>query len=128
MPNRGKTTAHLTYDSHLRHLRGQENLSVYSQVATIASGHSMANHFCKTCGTLMYRVSSGLPDHSILRVGTIDDYALQETKMKPWREQFVKDRVEWFTGGVGVKQQLGNPFKDGPEGPWTDDGRKIIKE
>ena len=60
-PNRGKITAQLTYHSHLRHLRGQENLSVYSQVATIASGHSMANHFCKTCGTLMYRVGGGFP-------------------------------------------------------------------
>ena len=72
-PNRGKITAQLTYHSHLRHLRGQENLSVYSQVATIASGHSMANHFCKTCGTLMYRVGGGFPGCSILRLGTVDE-------------------------------------------------------
>lgn len=100
-PNRGKTTAQLTYHSHLRHLRGQENLSVYSQVATIASGHSMANHFCKTCGTLMYRVGGGFPGCSILRLGTVDDFNLVETKLKPQSELFIKDRVGWFNGVQG---------------------------
>merc|ERR1712137_443455 len=88
-------------DSHLRHLRGQENLSVYSQVATIASGHSMANHFCKTCGTLMYRVGGGFPGCSILRLGTVDDFNLVETKLKPQSELFIKDRVGWFSGVQG---------------------------
>ena len=100
-PNRGKITAQLTYHSHLRHLRGQENLSVYSQVATIASGHSMANHFCKTCGTLMYRVCGGFPGCSILRLGTVDDFNLVETKLKPQSELFIKDRVGWFSGVQG---------------------------
>ncbi|CAN9351580.1 unnamed protein product [Alternaria alternata] len=86
---------------HLRHLRGQENLSVYSQVATIASGHSMANHFCKTCGTLMYRVGGGFPGCSILRLGTVDDFNLVETKLKPQSELFIKDRVGWFSGVQG---------------------------
>lgn len=88
-------------DSHLRHLRGRENLSVYSQVTTVASGHSMANHFCKTCGTLMYRVGGAFPGCSILRLGTVDDFNLVETKLKPTREQFVKDRVSWFSGVQG---------------------------
>ncbi|EIM85860.1 uncharacterized protein STEHIDRAFT_121864 [Stereum hirsutum FP-91666 SS1] len=46
-------------DTHLKHLRGRENLKTFSQSLTIASGNSMTNHFCSTCGTLMYRVSSG---------------------------------------------------------------------
>ena len=75
----------------------------------------------------MYRVTSGLPGQSILRIGTIDDYSLHETKLKPRREQFVEDRVEWFSGGgAGVKQQWGNPFKDGNNGPWIESGRKIL--
>ncbi|CAN9387040.1 unnamed protein product [Alternaria alternata] len=78
-----------------------ENLSVYSQVATIASGHSMANHFCKTCGTLMYRVGGGFPGCSILRLGTVDDFNLVETKLKPQSELFIKDRVGWFSGVQG---------------------------
>jgi hypothetical protein len=115
-------------DSSYTYLRGRDQITEWKQNDTIDTGNYMTNVFCKICGTLMYRVSSGLPDHSILRVGTIDDFSLQETKLKPWREQFVKDRVEWFTGGVGVKQQWGNPFKDSPEGPWTESERRLIKE
>ncbi|KAF7377239.1 Histidine acid phosphatase [Mycena sanguinolenta] len=48
-------------DTHLTHLRGRENLTAFAQSRTIASGNTMTNYFCSTCGTLMYRVSSGLP-------------------------------------------------------------------
>jgi hypothetical protein len=113
-------------DSSLVHLQGQDKLTAWSQADTISTGNTMTNYFCKVCGTLMYRVTSGLPEHSILRIGTIDDFSLHETKLKPWREQFVKDRVSWFTGGVGVKQQWGNPFKDGEEGPWVDVDRSTL--
>ena len=44
----------------------------------------------------MYRRSSGYPGMSIPRIGTIDDYALQETKFKPRVETFEKDRVCWL--------------------------------
>jgi hypothetical protein len=87
--------------SHLRHLRGRTNLSSYSQDTTIASGHAMTNYFCKTCGSLMYRVGAAFPDCSILRLGTVDDFNLVETKLKPTRELFVKDRVSWFGGVQG---------------------------
>lgn len=61
----------------------------------------MTNYFCKTCGTLMYRVGAAFPDCSILRLGTVDDFNLVETKLKPTRELFVKDRVSWFEGVKG---------------------------
>ena len=52
----------------------------------------------------MYRVSSGWPGKSILRIGTIDDFSLMETKLKPTAEQFIKDRVAWKKPAEGVEQ------------------------
>jgi len=96
-------------DAYLTHVRGRDNMTTYSQSRTIASGNTMTNYFCSTCGTLMYRVSSGIPGHSLLRIGTVDDFHLQETKLKPRVEQFIGTRVEWLSGleGVGVKQVEG---------------------
>jgi hypothetical protein len=94
-------------DAHLSHLRGRENLSTYSQSRTIASGNKMTNYFCSTCGTLMYRVSAGFPDYSILRIGTVDDFRLHETKLKPQVEQFTETRAGWLHGAEGVKQVEG---------------------
>lgn len=94
-------------NTHLKHLRGRENLTVYSQSRTITSGNTMTNYFCSTCGTLMYRISSGRPDRSVLRIGTVDDFNLHETKLRPRVEQFTKDRVGWFHGVEGVKQVEG---------------------
>ncbi|KAJ7872160.1 Mss4-like protein [Mycena olivaceomarginata] len=70
-------------DTHLEHLRGQSNLTAFSQSRTVASGNTMTNYFCSTCGTLMYRVSSGFPGMRVMRVGTVDDFHLQETKLSP---------------------------------------------
>lgn len=100
-------------DTHLKHLRGRENLKTYSQSHTIASHNTMTNHFCSTCGTLLYRVSSGFPGMSITRIGTIDDFTLQETKLKPRVEQFVDCRVAWLKGADGVKQVKGHDALDG---------------
>jgi hypothetical protein len=58
----------------------------------------------------MYRVSSGYPGKSITRIGTIDDFNLQETLLKPRVEQFTKNRVNWFGGGIGVEQHEGAYF------------------
>ncbi|UZJ52142.1 hypothetical protein CBS101457_001462 [Exobasidium rhododendri] len=91
-------------DDYLKHLRGKETLKVYEQKETIATGNSMANSFCSNCGTLMYRVSSGFPGVSIMRIGTVDDFHLHETKLKPRVEQFTKDRVSWLHGAQGVEQ------------------------
>ena len=50
---------------------------------------------------------------SIPRIGTIDDFDLQESVFKPRVEQFVKDRCAWTDGGVkgGVEQLYGNYYK-----------------
>jgi hypothetical protein len=96
--------------THLTHVRGQENLSTFSQSKTVASHNVMTNYFCKTCGTLMYRVSSGFPGFSVLRIGTIDDFNLQETKLKPQVEQFTKDRVAWLGVVQGARQVEGSYF------------------
>lgn len=82
-------------DTHLTHLRGRDNLTAYSQSRTIASGKVMTNYFCSTCGTLMYRVGEAFPGMSILRIGTVDDFHLHETKLKPSREIYIKVRVRF---------------------------------
>ncbi|KAK5087747.1 hypothetical protein LTR70_006848 [Exophiala xenobiotica] len=94
-------------DSALEHLRGQEKLTVFSQNKTIGTGNTMSNYFCSVCGTLMYRRGTGFPGQSILRIGTVDDFSLHATELKPRIERFVKDRVSWFKGGEGVQQVQG---------------------
>lgn len=64
----------------------------------------MTNFFCKVCGTLMYRRSSGFPGFSLPRVGTIDDLSLHNTKFKPRVEIWCQSRVAWFDGVEGIKQ------------------------
>ena len=61
----------------------------------------MTSYFCEACGTLMYRIGAAFPKCSILRLGTVDDLRLAETKLKPTRELFVKDRVSWIAGVQG---------------------------
>ena len=46
----------------------------------------------------MYRVGDAFPGCSILRLGTVDDFNLVETKLRPRQELFVKDRVAWLPG------------------------------
>lgn len=59
----------------------------------------------------MYRTGSGWPGASILRIGTVDDFNLHETKLRPQHEIFVKDRVSWVSGVEGAKQVEGLPSK-----------------
>ncbi|KAI0548694.1 hypothetical protein F4679DRAFT_310109 [Xylaria curta] len=65
----------------------------------------MTNWFCQTCGTLMYRTSEKIPGVKIARLGTVDDFNLAETKLRPKTEQYIKDRVSWFTGCEGTATQ-----------------------
>ena len=95
-------------DKYLTHVRGRDNLKTYSQSKTIASGNNMTNYFCSTCGSLMYRVSTGLPGQSILRIGSIDDFNLMETKLRPRREQVTEGRMSWLHEIDHVKHSEGN--------------------
>lgn len=97
-------------DTAIDWIRGTDKITKFKQSKTIDTGDSMENQFCSVCGTLMNRVSSGFPGASVLRIGTVDDFSLHETKLKPRIEQFCKDRVKWFKGGDGVEQKEGNYF------------------
>jgi hypothetical protein len=55
-------------------------------------------------GPQMYRVGEAFPGMSILRIGTVDDFTLHQTKLRPQREQFVKDRVDWLGEIKDTKQ------------------------
>ncbi|KJY00294.1 putative glutathione-dependent formaldehyde-activating gfa protein [Zymoseptoria brevis] len=94
-------------ESATKHVRGKELLTKFAQAKTIESGNTMENHFCSKCGTLMYRVSEGFPGKLIARIGTIDDFNLHETKVKPRIEQYAKDRVKWCSAAEGVEQHQG---------------------
>ncbi|PVH79872.1 hypothetical protein DL98DRAFT_588873 [Cadophora sp. DSE1049] len=88
----------------VRFIRGKESLKSFSHHQTIATGNTMSNHFCSTCGVLMYRVSSGLPAALLLRLGPVDDFRLAETKLKPVMEVFTGTRVAWLPPVDGVAQ------------------------
>lgn len=89
-------------DDHVRFNRGEELLKTWAQKKSIASGGTMANHFCSNCGTLMFRVGENFPHRKVMRIGTVDDFNLHETVLRPQMEIFVKDRVSWFSGVEGV--------------------------
>ncbi|KAJ5890929.1 uncharacterized protein N7473_007157 [Penicillium subrubescens] len=103
-------TNFIVADTHLKHLRGQETLKSFRESKTIASGKAMTNTFCSTCGSLMYRISEVFPGHSILRTGTVDDFTLHETKLKPRFELYTKDRVGWLRGAIDVAQVEGSVY------------------
>lgn len=94
-------------DSHVRNLRGRENLTVWGQAETVGSGGRMTNHFCSTCGTLMYRTGATFPGMRAMRVGTVDDFAVQETALRPQMEIFVAERVRWLSAVPGAVQHQG---------------------
>jgi hypothetical protein len=85
-------------DAHLQFVRGKEKLKTFSTTKSIGSGKLMTNHFCEDCGSLMYRVSERYPGHSLLRLGTVDDFNLVEGRLRPTMEIYVKDRCCWVKG------------------------------
>jgi hypothetical protein len=94
-------------DTHLRHVRGRDNLKTFAQSETVRSAGLMTNYFCDTCGTLMYRVGEHFPGLTILRTGTVDDFSLAETKLRPQAEQFVETRAGWQRPILDVPQVVG---------------------
>ena len=109
-------------DSALKHTRGEDKLTRFRQSNTIATGNSMENSFCSVCGTLMYRRSSGYPGMSIPRIGTIDDFNLQETKFKPRVESFEKDRCRWLQPAKVEEHVEGAYYTAGKEWKSKHDG------
>ncbi|KAK0385778.1 hypothetical protein NLU13_6955 [Sarocladium strictum] len=94
-------------DTHLRHVRGEDNLTAFGEIKTIRANATMTNYFCKTCGTLMYRRGDNFPGVTILRTGTVDDLALADTVLRPQVEQFVERRVAWSKPIDGAAQVEG---------------------
>ncbi|PNP52391.1 hypothetical protein THARTR1_06995 [Trichoderma harzianum] len=94
-------------NSYIKFVRGQDNLTRWGQDKTPTSGTEMANSFCTTCGTLMYRRSALTPHLSFMRIGTVDDFNLHETKLRPQNETFTDSRVSWFHGVEGASKFSG---------------------
>ena len=94
-------------DSHLKHVRGEDNLTSFSETETIRAQARMTNYFCKACGTLMYRRGARFPGMTILRTGTVDDISLAETRLRPQVEQFIERRVAWSVPIEGAAQVTG---------------------
>lgn len=59
----------------------------------------------------MYRVGSNFPGRKVLRIGTVDDFNLHQTALKPNVEQFTKDRISWFSGVDGAEHFEGSAFR-----------------
>jgi hypothetical protein len=55
----------------------------------------------------MYRVGSQWPGVSILRIGSVDDFSLHETVLKPTVEQYVDQRVAWLSDIPGMDHAVG---------------------
>jgi hypothetical protein len=102
------TSGFVILDTHLKHVRREENLKQFGQSQTIEQkGNVMTNFFCSTCRSLMYRRGAGFPGGSILRIGTVDDFKLSETALRQTIEQYVKHRVDWIKDIENMVQIVG---------------------
>ncbi|KAF5019516.1 hypothetical protein F66182_8458 [Fusarium sp. NRRL 66182] len=91
-------------DTHLKWIRGKDSIKEFTQSKTIRAHNNMTNAFCGNCGGLMWRYSSGYPGQLFMRIGTVDDFELHESKLRPQVEQFIENRVAWL-----------EPIKDVPQ-------------
>ncbi|KAJ7274887.1 hypothetical protein C8J57DRAFT_1592350 [Mycena rebaudengoi] len=66
---------------------------------------AFVHHRLHVC--VKYRASSGRPGRRFLRIGTVDDFHLHETKLRPKVEFFTECRVEWLKPVEGVQQMEG---------------------
>lgn len=75
----------------------------------------MSNHSCGTCGSLLYRTSSGYPGKLAVKVGGIDD---EDVVMEyvPDVEIFTRSRASWVGKVEGAVQEWGD-FGSGEKGP-----------
>jgi hypothetical protein len=103
----GLINRHICHCIDCRKIRGEDNLTVFSETETIRANARMTNYFCKTCGTLVYRRGARFPGMTILRTGIVDDLSLAETKLRPQVEQFIERRVAWSVPIEGAAQATG---------------------
>lgn len=94
-------------DAQIRWIRGEDCLTSFAEAKTVRAKAEMTNYFCSTCGTLMYRRGARFPGLTILRTGTVDDFSLAETKLRPQVEQFIETRVSWSIPIQGAAQVVG---------------------
>ncbi|KAJ7477199.1 Mss4-like protein [Mycena galericulata] len=78
----------------------EDNLTKYVREHGIISGNTMTSSFCTTCGTLMWRVSTGQPGNLLMRIGTVDNKKVANEKLKPQIEIFAPDKFEWLGADV----------------------------
>ena len=79
-------------DNYVNYVRGKDNVAIFTTKKSIKAGNDMTNYFCKICGTLMNRKSSGFDGKSFLRSGTVDDVSVQNGALRPTMEIFVGSR------------------------------------
>jgi hypothetical protein len=72
----------------------------------------MTNHCCGTCGSLLYRTSSGYLGKLAVKVGCIDDEDVVANYV-PDVEIFTRSRVSWEPAMVGATQEWAD-FGSGP--------------
>jgi hypothetical protein len=77
-------------------------LKTYSKLAN--SGNTITNHACTTCGSLLYRSSTGYPDVVVIKAGCADG---DEAKnYVPSVELFTRSRLPWVVPIEGAKQEI----------------------
>lgn len=70
------------------------------------SGNEITSHFCGTCGSLVYRSSSGYPGKFVLKVGNVDDDGKTNSDFVPDVEVFTRTRSPWIPAVAGAKQEI----------------------
>jgi len=88
-------------------------LKIYFESESFASQALVTNFFYEPCSTLMYRITRGLSGHSLLRLGTVNDYKFVVTKLRPLTQSDIKFPVSGFQGVFGEKSVIskGSHFK-----------------
>ncbi|RSL51251.1 hypothetical protein CEP53_008512 [Fusarium sp. AF-6] len=66
------------------------------------SGSDVTDHFCPTCGSLIYVISKSAPGLVFLKAGSLDDLSLNDTKFRPRVEIYCKDKYSWLSAVEGA--------------------------
>lgn len=96
-------------DDYVKYIRGEDKIATFTTKKSIKAGNDMTNYFCKICGTLMNRKSSGFNGKSFLRSGTVDDVSVQNGALRPTMEIFVGSRNSAIKPIEDAKQYEGMP-------------------